>query len=42
MNSKAFDLFTAYPSMSLENLLESTLEEAALAGSQVILRWTSN
>ena len=36
---KSFDLFTAYPSMSLHNQLNVSLEDAKVAGSQVILRW---
>ena len=38
-NVKSFDLFTAYPSMSLKNQLNESLEDAKIAGSQVILRW---
>jgi hypothetical protein len=38
---KLFDLFTVYPSMSLMNSLDATLQEAGLAGSQVVMRWTS-
>ena len=36
---KSFDLFTAYPSMSLQDSLNHTVEEAGVAGSQVIMRW---
>jgi UBX domain len=36
---KSFDLCTAYPSMSLKDHLEETIEVAGVSGSQVILRF---
>ena len=39
-HGKSFGLFTAYPSMSLQDSLALTIEEAQIAGSQVILRWS--
>lgn len=36
---KSFDLCTAYPSMSLKDHLDETIEVAGVSGSQVILRF---
>jgi hypothetical protein len=36
---KGFDLFTAYPSMSLLNSLAISVQDAGIAGSQVIMRY---
>lgn len=36
---KSFDLCTAYPSMSLRDHLDETVEMAGIAGSQIILRF---
>lgn len=36
---RAFDLFTAYPSMSLIPSLELSVQDAGIAGSQVIMRY---
>ena len=41
LNGKTFDLFTAYPTMSLHDSLQLTIEQAQLGNSQVILRWNS-
>ena len=34
-----FDLLTTYPSQSLREKLDMTLDELNLAGTQVIMRW---
>lgn len=38
---RSFDLCTAYPSMSLRDHLDTTIELAGVAGSQVIMRWNA-
>ena len=38
---KGFDLCTAYPSLSLSDLMTNTIGEAGIAGSQVIMRWNA-
>jgi hypothetical protein len=36
---KDFDLFTTYPPKCLREVLEVSMQDAGLAGSQVIIRW---
>ena len=36
---KRFDVMTAFPTKSLSEVMESSLEENGLANSQVIVRW---